>query len=182
MTLDLHPQAMILSKYDFLFQTDRAPARVPCLFGGGKQTIPIRTRFKRRSFGAFRLPVLDGRRPACVRRAENHLKYHPFEVRRSFAGADLRLREAKTQSILCGWSSILTKCRRKAARQNRVRIGSVCYRRRESNLCRPRTYLFGAFCPFFFARRQPCRIKKNKNHSKISRSRVLCSFHGADLG
>jgi hypothetical protein len=38
----------------------------------------------------------------------------------------LRLNKAKTQSILCGWSSILTKCRRKATRQNRVRIGIVC--------------------------------------------------------
>ncbi|MBR6311392.1 MAG: hypothetical protein IKR51_00265, partial [Oscillospiraceae bacterium] len=85
----------------------------------------------RRSFGAFRPSDLDGREPACDRRAENRLKYHPFEVRRSFAGADLRLREAKTQSILFGWSSILTKCRRKAARQNRAGIGSVCYIKRK---------------------------------------------------
>ena len=91
-----------------------------------KHTKPIPTRFKQRSFSAFRLSALGGRQPARDRRDGNHLKYHPLEVRRSFAGADLCLHKAKAQSSLSGWSSILTKCRRKAARQNRVLIGSVC--------------------------------------------------------
>ncbi|MBP5165915.1 MAG: hypothetical protein ILP09_01480, partial [Oscillospiraceae bacterium] len=75
---------------------------------------------------------LGGLQPARDRRDENHLKYHPLELRRSFAGADLCLHGAKTQSILSGWSSILTKCRRKAARQNRVRIGSGCLNKAEN--------------------------------------------------
>ncbi len=48
------------------------------------------------------------------------------------------------------------------------------------NSCRLKASLFGAFCPFFFARRQPCRIKKNKNHSKIACLQVPRSFRGAN--
>ncbi|MBP5165755.1 MAG: hypothetical protein ILP09_00675, partial [Oscillospiraceae bacterium] len=38
------------------------------------------------------------RQPCRIKKNKNHSKYHPFEFRRSFAGADLRLREAKRRA------------------------------------------------------------------------------------
>ncbi|MCR4771490.1 MAG: hypothetical protein K5855_04175 [Oscillospiraceae bacterium] len=46
----------------------------------------------------------------------------------------------------------------------------------------PETVSFRRFLPFFSLQGESIAAsKKNKNHSKISRSRVPCSFHGADL-
>ena len=97
-------------------------------FAGGfcaSRTALIGTRLQRRYFGVFRLAVLAGRQPACVRRAVNHTNYHPFQVRRSFAGRDLCLGKAKPQGILYGLLKILTQPRRKSLRQNRVQFGAV---------------------------------------------------------
>ena len=101
-----------------------------------EQTRAIWTRFKRRSFGAFRLSALGGGQPACDRRAENHLKYHPIEVRRSFAGAELRRGEAQSAGNTSVFSRAATKYRHNPARQNRARIAPVCFNCAKRNITR----------------------------------------------
>ena len=41
--------------------------------------------------------------------------------------------------------------------------------------------LSGAFCPFRLGGRQPACVSKTKNHSKIHRWQVPCSFVGAEM-
>ena len=52
---------------------------------------------------------------------------------------------------------------------------------RTPNTSRLTAALFVAFCSFFFDGRQPICIRKNKNHLKISRCEMLCSFYREDF-
>ena len=84
----------------------------------------IQTRCKWQYFGKIRLINFGRRRPACSFCTEFFSKSCSFPVLWSFAGADFCLIAAKPQRTLDGFARILTKSRRKTARQNRVRICS----------------------------------------------------------
>ena len=70
---------------------------------GGKDTIDWQgqTRLTACLSGAFCSFRLGGRQPACVSKTKNHLKIHRWQVRSSFAGAEMRSDKKRPAENTC---------------------------------------------------------------------------------